>query len=193
MQWRNDRYRYGALAQAFHWVIAAGFVFQFALAWYMEDLPNTPAKIELYNLHKSVGVTLLVLAALRLAWRAFNPAPPLPAGRPAWEELAARASHVALYAVLFAQPITGLAFSLYAEFPTIVWGWTLPDPGFHEATKNAFFAAHFYLSWVVLALVGVHIAAALRHHIALKDDVLLRMLPARGRRTARARAKQTGV
>lgn len=192
MQWRNDLTRYGALAQLLHWVIAAGFVFQFALAWYMEDLPNTPGKIELYNLHKSVGVTLLVLAVVRLGWRLANPVPPLPEGRARWEEVAARASHFALYGLLFLQPLTGLVFSLYAEFPTIIWGWTLPDPGHVEGIKNAFFAAHFYLSWVVLALVAVHVLAALRHHVLLKDDVLIRMLPLR-RRASRASAQRTGV
>lgn len=191
MQWRNDERRYGVLAQVFHWVVAAGFAVQFALAWYMDDLPNTPRKIELYNLHKSIGLTLLVIAVLRLGWRLANPVPPLPPERERWEAAAARASHAALYAVIIAQPLSGLVFSLYAEFPTIVWGWTLPDPGHVEAIKDAFFAVHFYVSWVILALVAVHVAAALRHHLILKDDVLRRMLP--GRRGRAARRQRTGA
>jgi len=177
MQIRNTRQRYGALAQLFHWLVALGFVGQFALAWYMEGLPNGPFKIELYNLHKSIGVTILAVAVLRVLWRWANPVPPMPAGSAKWEVMASRASHVLLYGLLFAQPITGLLFSLYSSFPTIIWGRSLPDPGTSEAVQDLFMAAHGYLSWAILGLVAVHVAAALRHHLILKDDVLRRMWP----------------
>lgn len=177
MQIRNTMQRYGALAQLLHWLVAAGFVVQFALAWYMEDLPNSPAKIELYNLHKSIGVTILAAAVLRLAWRWANPVPPMPPGSARWEELASRASHVLLYALLFAQPLTGLAFSLYSSFPTIVWGVSLPDPGASQTIEDTFKAIHAWLIWPILAVIAVHVAAALRHHFILKDDVLRRMTP----------------
>lgn len=185
MQLRNDRQRYGAVAQALHWIIAAGFAAQFGIAWYMEDLPLGPAAMWWFNFHKSIGVTLLALAVLRLAWRVFNPAPPMPADRPAWEHAAARVSHFALYAVLFAQPLSGLVFSLYSEFPNVIWGYTLPDPGHVEWVKNTFLAVHFYLSWGILALVALHAGAALRHHFVVKDDVLLRMLPTKAGRARR--------
>ena len=177
MALRNTHDRYGAVAQALHWVVALGFVVQFALAWYMEDLPNTPFKIEMYNLHKSLGVTLLVLAALRLAWRRANPVPPLPPGRPRWEEWASQASHIGLYGLLFLQPLTGLAMALYSPYPSYIWGIKLPRPGAVEAVETAAHTAHFYLKWVILALVAVHVAAALRHHFILRDSVLRRMLP----------------
>lgn len=177
MQIRNTMQRYGALAQLFHWVVALGFVAQYALAWYMEDLPNGPFKIELYNLHKSIGVTILAAAVLRIAWRWANPVPPMPKDSAAWEVRAAQASHVLLYLFIFAQPLSGLIFSLYSSFPTIIWGTSLPDPGSSETVQSIFMAVHVYLSWATLALVGLHVAAALRHHIWLKDDVLRRMLP----------------
>ncbi|SDG38585.1 cytochrome b561 [Limimonas halophila] len=177
MQLRNTAHRYGAVAQALHWVIVVGFVAQFALAWYMEELPNTPFKIELYNLHKSIGVTILVLAVLRLGWRLANPVPGMPAGLPRWEHWAAHASHAGLYAVIFAQPITGLVFSLYSSFPSLIWGWRLPDPGTSKTIEDTFAAAHFYVSWLILALVALHVLAALRHHLVLGNDVLRRMLP----------------
>ena len=81
VQWRNTSERYGAVAQTLHWLVALGVVWQLGLGWYMGDLPNTPAKIALYNLHKSTGLTVLALVLVRLAWRSMNPAPPLPAGR----------------------------------------------------------------------------------------------------------------
>ncbi len=193
MQLRNDARRYGAVAQALHWVIALGFAAQFAIAWYMNNLPFGLEAMWWFNFHKSVGVTLLALAVLRLAWRSVNPPPPLPQGTPTWERMAARASHVALYGVLFAQPLTGLIFSLYSEFPNFIWGFALPNPGHVDWIKDGFMAAHVYLSWAVIALVAVHAGAALRHHFVEKDDVLLRMLPLRQRpardRRPRAPAK----
>ena len=76
---RNDQARYGAAAQTLHWLIAALVVVMFGLGWYMADLPLGLRKFELYQLHKSLGLTILVLAAVRLIWRLLNPAPPLPA------------------------------------------------------------------------------------------------------------------
>jgi cytochrome b561 len=181
MQIRNTMQRYGALAQLFHWLVALGFVGQFALAWYMEGLPNGPFKIELYNLHKSIGVTILALAVLRIAWRWANPVPPMPEGSARWEVLASRASHVLLYAFLFAQPLSGLIFSLYSSFPTLIYGVSLPSPGAVPWVESAFMAVHYWLSWAILALVGVHVAAALRHHFILRDSVLVRMLPGAGK------------
>lgn len=188
VQWRNTAERYGAVAQALHWLVALGVVWQFGLGWYMEDLPNTPSKIALYNLHKSTGLTVLALVLVRLAWRWMNPAPPLPAARPAWERAAARTSHALLYMLLLAQPTTGLLLALAAEFPTVIYGaFLLPDPiGTHEPLKDAMTGAHSLLAVAFALLVLVHAGAALRHHLLLRDDVLARMLPgARLRREAR--------
>jgi cytochrome b561 len=131
----------------------------------------------LYNLHKSIGLTILALAVVRIVWRLMNPIPPMPSGSQRWEELASRASHVLLYVLLFAQPIAGLVFSMASSFPTVIWGVTLPDVGNSKPVEEAFKAVHVYLSWAILGLVGIHVAAALRHHFVLKDNVLRRMLP----------------
>lgn len=180
---RNTAERYGAVAQALHWLIALGFAVQFALAYYMTGLPLGPFKVEMYNLHKSIGVTLLVLAVLRLLWRWANPVPALPAGRPAWEHVASQASHAGLYGLILLQPLTGLAQVLYSQFPSVIWGMKLPRIAQDKAMADAFGTAHFYLQWIVIALVAIHAAAALRHHLVLRDDVLVRMLPGRGQRS----------
>lgn len=176
---RNDGRRYGAVAQLFHWVIAVLILFQFGLGWYMEDLPIGPQKFDLYQLHKSMGLTILALAVLRLGWRLFNPAPPLPASMARWEQLAARTSHALLYGLIFLQPVVGYLQSNAANFPIVLWG-VLPIPALlpeNEALADALVAVHSWGATALAIVVLVHISAALRHHLWLKDDVLRRMLP----------------
>jgi cytochrome b561 len=176
---RNDLARYGIVAQVLHWLIAALIVVMFGLGWYMGDLPLGQRKFELYQLHKSLGLTILTLAAIRLVWRLFNPAPPLPPAMPRWERAAARVSHALLYAMLFVQPVIGFLQSNAANFPVVWWG-VVPLPpvlGSDEALAETLLGVHQWGSRVLLALVLVHVAAALRHHFVLKDDVLRRMLP----------------
>jgi cytochrome b561 len=176
---RNDQARYGTVAQTLHWLIAALVLVMFGLGWYMAGLPLSLRKFELYQLHKSIGVTIFVLAAVRLLWRLFNPAPPLPASMPTWQHAAARASHVLLYLVLLAQPLIGFLQSNAVNFPIVWWGMVrLPALiGTDEALGEALLEVHVWNSRLLLVLVLVHAAAALRHHFVLKDDVLRRMLP----------------
>ena len=180
MTLRNDGSRYGAVAMSFHWLIAILVLLQFPLAIVMARVePFSQQQFLLYSLHKSVGTTVLLLALARLAWRQVSPPPPLPASVPAWERLAARAGHVALYLLLIVQPVVGLFHGFASGFPTVLYfSFTLPspiapDPSLTEALE----ALHAWLGWSFLALVAIHVAAALRHHFLLKDDVLFRMLP----------------
>jgi cytochrome b561 len=176
---RNDQARYGTIAQTLHWLIAALIVVMFGLGWYMTGLPLSERKFELYQLHKSLGITILVLAAVRLLWRLFNPAPPLPATMPAWQRAAAHASHGLLYLMLFAQPLIGFLQSNAVNFPVVWWGVVRLPPliGTDEMLGDALLEVHRWNSRLLLALVLVHAAAALHHHFVLKDQVLHRMLP----------------
>ena len=172
--------RYGALAQTLHWLIAALIVTMFGLGWYMSDLPLGQRKFDLYQLHKSLGITIFGLTLLRLLWRWFHPAPPLPLSLPRWQRAAARASHALLYLMLLAQPLIGFFQSNAANFPVVLWG-VLPLPaliGADEALGETLVVVHRWNSRLLLVLILVHVAAALRHHFVLKDDVLRRMLPA---------------
>ena len=108
---RNTPTRYSAVAQAFHWIIAALIVTQFMLAYMADDLPLGVHKLALLARHKSFGMTILMLAVLRLLWRLRNPAPALPAGMTSMERLLARATHFAFYVLLFAMPLTGWMMS----------------------------------------------------------------------------------
>lgn len=171
--------RYGATAQTLHWLIAALVLVMFGLGWYMTDLPVGQRKLDLYQIHRSLGITIFGLAVVRLVWRLFHPAPPLPAHMAAWERAAARTSHALLYLMLFVQPLIGFLQSNAANFPIVLWGW-LPLPaliGSDEPLAETLVAVHSWNSRLLLVLILIHVAAALRHHFILKDDVLRRMLP----------------
>lgn len=168
--------RYSAVAIAFHWVLALAIVGAFGMGVYMSDLPFSPQRLKYYNWHKWAGVTILALSALRLLWRlAHRPPPDLPA--PAWQRAAAHATHWALYALFFAVPLVGWAYSSAAGFP-IVWFGVVPLPDFvspDKALAEAIKPWHGYLAYAMAALVLMHIAAALKHQLIDRDGLISRM------------------
>ncbi len=175
----NHATRYGPLAQIFHWVIAGLIVAQFVLARLALPLPLGVHKLALLARHKSVGMTILLLAVLRLLWRLRHPAPPLPAGMTRFESFAARATHLAFYTLLFAMPLTGWMMSSAKNYAVSWFGlFTWPDLiGKNETAFMFLRATHDTLSYVLFAIAVLHILAALKHHFWNRDDVLVRMLP----------------
>jgi cytochrome b561 len=171
--------RYTAVAKVFHWIIAALIVTQFTLAWMADDLPIGARKLGLLARHKSFGMTILMLAILRLLWRLKNPPPPLPSGMTPLERLIARVTHVAFYVLLFAMPLTGWMMSSAKNYSVSWFGWfTWPNLiAKNEAAFDFLRSTHDLLSDVLFAIAILHILAALKHHFWNKDDVLLRMLP----------------
>lgn len=182
MALRNSPDRYGSVAQALHWIVVALLIVQFTLGKIAEQLPVGPDKLGTLARHKSVGITILSLATLRLAWRLFNPPPPLPA-MPRWQVSAARFSHAALYALLFAMPLTGWLMSSASNYPVSWFGLVQlpdlisPDPGLKSLLREV----HGSLSTLLAVLAGVHVAAALKHQFRDRDGLLYRMLPWRPR------------
>jgi cytochrome b561 len=176
---RNDADSWGAPAKLFHWLMAALILAQIALGLLAAGWRLSPTKIELFFWHKSTGMLILALLALRLAWRLANPTPALPSGMPAWERAAARASHLLLYVLMIALPLTGWIVNSASNIPFRIF-WTIPLPaivGPDKAAADAFALVHRGL-FVILALVLVaHIGAALRHHFVKRNAVLARMLP----------------
>jgi len=167
------------VAQGLHWIIAALIVTQFVLAYLAEDLPLGIHKLALFARHKSFGMTILMLAALRLGWRLTHAPPPLPAGMSPLERFLARATHAAFYILLFAMPVTGLLMSSAKNysvswFGLFTWPNLIPK---NEAAFEALRTTHDLLSDVLFAVAVLHVLAALKHHFWNKDDVLLRMLP----------------
>jgi cytochrome b561 len=171
--------RYTAVAQGFHWIIAALIVTQFTLAWIADDLPLGTHKLALLARHKSFGMTILMLASLRLLWRLVNRPPELPAGMSKLEALAARGTHIAFYVLLFAMPLTGWMMSSAKNY-SVSWFSLFTWPNLIGKNEQAFEAlrtTHQVLSWLLFAIAILHVLAALKHHFWNKDDVLLRMLP----------------
>jgi cytochrome b561 len=175
---------YTRTAIALHWAVALLIFVAFPLGIYMQDLPLSPQKLKLYAYHKWIGITVLLLAATRLAWRLRHPAPPPPARMPAWQRRAAGAVHAALYALMLAVPLSGWTMSSAKGVPTVWLGWLrLPDlvPK-DEALGEALRLLHFGLNLALATLVIVHVAAALKHRFVDRDDVLQRMLPGAAQR-----------
>jgi cytochrome b561 len=171
--------RYGAVAQAFHWLIAALIVTQFVLAIMADDLPLGAHKLALLARHKSFGMTVLMLAILRLLWRLKNPPPALPGHMTLLERKLARATHIAFYVLLFAMPMTGWMMSSAKNYSVSWFGlFTWPNLiGKNEAAFNLLRSTHDTLAAILFTIAVLHILAALKHHFWNKDDVLLRMLP----------------
>jgi cytochrome b561 len=171
--------RYGAVAQSFHWLIAALIVTQFVLANWAADLPLGAHKLALLARHKSFGMTVLMLAVLRLLWRLKNPPPGLPPGMTPLERMLARATHVAFYVLLFAMPLTGWLMSSAKNYSVSWFGlFTWPNLiGKNETAFDFFRSTHHILSDALFVIAVLHILAALKHHFWNKDDVLSRMLP----------------
>ena len=179
MQLKNDDSRYGVVAQLFHWAIVALIIVQFILANRAHDLPLGSAKIAVLAQHKSFGITILGLVLLRLIWRWLNVVPGEPKDVPTWQRIAARISHVALYALLLITPVVGWLMSSARNFPVSWFGLvTLPD--FIAPSKPAYeflHETHEFLAATLFWLALLHVAAALKHHFIDKDNVLRRMLP----------------
>jgi cytochrome b561/polyisoprenoid-binding protein YceI len=179
MSVRNTRERWGSLSQLLHWLIVALIALQVALGLTGIMLPLGMQKLAVLARHKSIGITILALAALRLLWRWVNPTPPLPSNLKPHERFLARFTHGALYVLLFAMPLTGWIMSSARGFP-VSWFGVLQLPDLvpkSDALYDAMIRTHAALAIGLALTVALHIAGALKHHFVLKDDTLRRMLP----------------
>lgn len=183
MQLMNDETRYGAIAQVLHWLVVILIIAQVVLASRAHALPLGPAKLVTLAQHKSVGMTVLMLAVVRLIWRAVNRQPT--SVGPDWQRRLARLSHFLLYASLVTLPILGWLMSSARNFPVSWFGvFTFPDLIAPDNALYEFFRkAHGTLAKLFVVLALGHMLAALKHHFIDRDDVLRRMLPGAGRRS----------
>jgi cytochrome b561 len=166
---------------ALHWVLVPAWLGLFAWGWYMTTLPFSPWRLQLYNWHKWAGMGVLALSLLRLGWRLWHPPPALPRAlqqaMPAWQRRLHQGVHLALYALFLAVPLLGWTYSSAAGFPVVLFGvWPLPDlvpvrPEWVDLLK----ALHRLAAYSLMALVGLHVAGALKHALLDRDGLLARM------------------
>ena len=172
---------YTATAKGLHWLMALLIFGLLALGFYMADLPLSPEKLQYFSWHKWAGVTVFLLVWLRLAWRVTNRPPAYPLSMNGMQQFLAHAGHLALYALMLVIPVSGWLMSSTKGVQT-VWFGVLPLPdllGRDKELGKQLAELHSALNIGLLALIGIHAAAALLHHLVLKDDILRRMLPVR--------------
>jgi cytochrome b561 len=176
---RSDDYRWGSVAKALHWIVALLVIGMLVGGLTMVEMPTSPDKFKTYALHKSIGVSVLVLMLVRIAWRGVDPRPRDVAGMAPVVAVAARAVHRLFYLALVAMPISGLIYNSASNFP-LQWfklfqlpALVAPDP----ALKAVAHDVHEALAFTIIALLALHIAGALKHHFIDRDDTLRRMLP----------------
>lgn len=176
---KNTPERWGGVSQLLHWLVVVLILTMAWLGLTMGDLPNGPGKIQTYALHKSIGITILALVALRLLWRLYAGTPrPVP-GSPRWQERIASLTHFAIYALLFAIPLSGWVLNSAAGFP-LQWFHLVNLPyiveknhDLHELAEKA----HEIMFWLLALLIVAHAGAAFYHHLFQRDATLARMLP----------------
>ncbi len=177
MQIKNTEQVYGLVSKAIHWLMAFGLIGLLAVGWYMEDMPNSPEKFQVYGLHKSFGALMLALVIFRIVWRFINKQPVAPLGLPKFVAFLAAAGHGLLYALMFAMPLLGWAMSSAHGFSVSVFGlFTLPN--LVEKSREmaeTYGSLHGLGADLLFVVVVLHVLAALYHHFIRKDDVLKRM------------------
>ena len=175
-------WRYSVLARALHWVVALLIVFTTALGWRMLFIEKEPGAAEWFDLHRSIGLTIFTLVALRLVWRLANSPQPLPDGMPKWQSRLATVTHWLLYALMIVTPVVGYLGASYTKSGVAWFGRATPrwaEPN-HDLAEQ-FFDVHGTLVWVLVALVALHVAGALKHWLIDKDGTFQRMGYARRR------------
>ncbi|HZR36351.1 MAG TPA: cytochrome b [Nevskia sp.] len=167
---------YTRTAVALHWAVAGFIIIAFTVGLIVSDLPFSPQKLRWVNYHKWLGVTVLILVALRALWRLTHRPPELPP-MPAWQEFGAKLSHGLMYTLMFAVPFSGWVFSSADGFRVVYLG-LLPLPNLVAKNKllaDTLFDIHEGFAWTLCYVLLLHVAAAFKHHFLDRDDTLRRM------------------
>lgn len=193
--------RYSTVTIILHWMIALGILTLIAMGLVMDHIHlDTMRVFQLYQLHKSIGITVMFLIALRIGWRLTHKAPALPAEMPPLEKKGAHLAHLALYGLQVLLPLSGWAMVSVSVLgiPTVLFG-TVPWPDLpvlstlsdKAPVEAALKVVHHWAAWGLLALTVLHVAAALRHQFVMHDHVLRQMLPSFGRSSTPRQKRET--
>jgi cytochrome b561 len=184
MPLRSTEAGWGALVRTFHWLIAGLILVQAVIGLSMVQMGVTPAKVRVFALHKSIGITILALVLLRIAWRLGERRPADPAGMPRWQRRLANGVQFAMYLLILAIPLSGWWFNSASNAPLVWFGWfEIPSltGGFDPLWKPRALLVHQTLFWLLMVLLAAHVAGALWHHFRQRDDVLRNMIRGAGK------------
>lgn len=179
MKLRNDAQAWGAVSISLHWLTFLLVIGMAVLGLNMTELPTSTLKVQVYALHKSIGLTILGLTGLRLLWRLLAGRPDPEPGLPRWQHLAASGAHGALYALLVLVPLSGWWFNSTAGF-SLRWFGLVKLPslgGYDPQLKHLAEETHETLFLILASVIAVHALAALWHHYFVRNRTLVRMLP----------------
>lgn len=177
----NTTDKYTKVAIALHWIIGVAIVIMLIMGLLLDSIP-IDYKFQVYQFHKSLGLTILVLSFVRLFWRLTHKSPALPEGMKPWEIWASKLTHYAFYIMMIGIPMTGWALvsASTLTIPTMWFGlfeWPRLPLTVSKALSHDFAEMHEVLANLTIALLALHIGAALKHHFINKDNVLTHMLP----------------
>jgi cytochrome b561 len=174
----TDRLEYGTTAKVLHWLVVALLLVQYPIGWLMPDIHRGMKPGVGMTLHISFGIVILILIVMRLAWRLAHPVAP-ESSLPAWQRLGSEAVHWLLYVLVLATTITGWAFASFRGW-SVSFFYLVPMPMLasnNPAAGKIIDGWHQALEWSLLAVIGIHVAAALAHIFVYRDRIMQRMLP----------------
>ena len=180
--------RYTTTAIVLHWLIAAAVIVLIGWGWWMQTIPKLPAgpRVDAFNLHKSIGMTVLLLMLVRIGWRARHLPPPF-MPMPRWQAQLAQAVHVLLYVCLIVQPLSGYLGSAFSGYPVRFFGIALPAwAPKYDILKDAFGVVHLVNSWVLVGALALHVAGTVKHALLERDGSFRRIWPWTSRAAAAA-------
>jgi cytochrome b561 len=172
------RLQYGTTAKVFHWLIVALLIVQYLIGWLMPDIHRGMKPGAAMTFHVSVGMTILALIVLRLAWRLAHPVAPESSLAP-WQRFSSEVMHWLLYVLVLATTITGWLFSSFRGW-SISFFYLFPMPMLasdNAAAGKAINGLHQAAEWALLVLIGLHVASALAHVFVYRNRIMQRMLP----------------
>ncbi len=182
MQLKNSPRRFGVISMVLHWLVALVVFGLFGLGYYMVDLTYYDQWYRLApDIHRSIGILLFLVVLLRLGWRLRNTRPAVLSSHSRLEVIAAKTAHVLLYALMLTAMISGYLISTADGSSIQVFNWfEVPSAtGRIRGMESVAGDVHYWVTWALVVLAGVHGLAAVKHHLVDRDDTLRRMLPIR--------------
>ncbi len=171
--------QYSTVSKILHWLIAFAVLGMLCVGFFLDDIPEQ-YQATAYMLHKSTGLTILMLMIIRFIWIHASGKPPLPATTKLWERVLTRIVQYSFYVLLIMMPLSGWIMSVAAGRIPVYFGlFKVPFPGIEENKSLAEFmvSSHVTIAWIIIAFIVLHVAGALKHHFINRDDVLRSMWP----------------